>query len=157
MHVHCFVRKNNKMFSIQYNTAQEPPPVLRQCFNQRYCCAIAHFNWYTPFAHPASPPAHATKSFPLVQSSLHLSATLPSVSSLLRPARPSIHSPSPILSLSIPLCLSVVPSLITVHPEDCCVLISYPSFLFAFLFIPASSLFSAFITELQGLHRLPAG
>lgn len=109
-----------------------------RCFHQRYCSAITHFNCYTSCIPPS---AHATKSFPLVLSSLHLSATLPSVSSLLQPAHPSIHSPPTILSLSTPLCLSVVPSLITVHPEDCCLLISYPSSLFAFLFIPASSLF----------------
>lgn len=56
----------------------------------------------------------------------------------------SIHPstpPSSILSLTIPARLFAVPSLITIHPDDWCLLISSPSFLFAFLFIPASSLF----------------
>lgn len=75
---------------------------------------------YTPFPHSSSPPAHSAKSFPLVLSSLHLSATLPSVSSLVRPCS-SIH-PSAIIHTHYPshsVCL-LSPSLITVHPEDCC-------------------------------------
>ena len=97
---------------------QEQPPV---CFNLMFVSAVT---WcYTPIPLSSRPQARSAKSFPLVPAPLHLSATLPSVSSSRSFIHPSIHpsirhrwcSHYP----SLPR-LSAVLSLITAHPEGCC-------------------------------------
>ena len=140
----CLLRSEAiKRFLSNKTSLQEQPPVLRRCLNQRLCSAITHFNCYTPFPPPSFPPERTPQNLfrsscllSICQLLLHLFAVFCGL--FIHPSTP----PSSIVSLSIPLRLSVVPSLITAHPEDGCLLISYPSFpLCVCSFIPAISVF----------------
>lgn len=89
-------KRRNKIIPSNKTSLQEQPPALRRCLNQRLCSAITHFNCYTPFPPPSSPPSARHKIFsalPVFSPSVSYSSICFQSSAACSSIHPPLHHP----------------------------------------------------------------